>query len=260
MKLIFANQKGGVGKTTCAYHIAHLFSKEIMTLVVDLDPQGNLTDTLLGFDDHGRQNPLKDNNNISRIFDKKSVEAIEIKENLFLIGSDDNLSSYASSMTMNNMSLVKKMLAKIEKRIGAENMVVILDTPPSLGVLTINALLAGGRVVIPLVAHRYSIGGLEELISNITSIRDEYGVDIDTLGLIFSMFNQQHTLDQKVKKELEAGDNGNLLFDVEIPATTKMRKATGEGIPVFELDEKHKSAVAYLDVFEEIKNRLKQEA
>lgn len=258
MKLILANQKGGVGKTTCAYHFAHLFSREIMTLVIDLDPQGNLTDTLLGNDENGDPVLLKEENNISRVFERKDVETVEVKENLYLIGSNESLTSYASSMTLENISLVKKVVSNIEEKIGEKNIMVIIDTPPSLGLLTVNALFSGGKVVVPVIAHKYSLTGLKELINNIDRVKG-LNVDIDILGFVFSMFNQQHKLDQNTYEKLEKEYPG-LQFSTQIPVTTRVRQATEKSLPVFDFDIRNKATQAYLDVFKEIKERLIMEA
>jgi chromosome partitioning protein len=250
MRITVTNQKGGVGKTTLTYHLAHLFSKEMNTLVVDIDPQGNLTNTLLGKDEDGRYIELKDENNIKRLFENKSVKPIEVKDKLFLVGSDITLSGHEGKVSVNMFLLLDDFLSSIDN----DDTLILIDTPPNLSIFTSNALFASENIIIPLDSHIYSVKGLESLLRDITSVK-RHNSKIKVLGLLLTQFISRNKADREIQDLIES-KYPNMLLDNFIPATTKMKEATGKHLPIFDYEPTNKASLAYLELFKEIKKKI----
>ncbi|HON73339.1 MAG TPA: AAA family ATPase, partial [bacterium] len=159
VKISVSNQKGGVGKTTIAFHIGNMFASDgSRVLLVDIDPQGNLTSCFT--------DTLSDENNIKLLFEGINPEPLKVNQNMFLVGSDITLSKYEADAKLANFFRLANFLKTQEFDI------VIIDTPPSLGLFTSNAMITSDYVIIPLDLSRFALSGLADLMNSIEKVKD----------------------------------------------------------------------------------------
>lgn len=247
MKLCVTNQKGGVAKSGLCFHLAYLFAKKMPTLVIDLDPQGNLTSMFLG----ATEKEIPDECNTTHLFDgSNDCDTFEIRKNLHLIGSDISLSEYEGNVSMKTLKSLKRFLSDIDD----SDLMIIIDTPPNLGLFTSNALLASDYVLIPVDTSRSALKGLDSLYSIIDQdIRDMNPLKV--AGIVFPMFIDRNNEDIKMMnqiKELYPKD----LFEEYISHTVKVKEAVNRGIPIFEYFSKHKASKQYKKLFVELSRRI----
>lgn len=249
----FANQKGGVGKTTSAVNIAaSLGVLGYNTLLVDLDPQGNATSGV-GVAKRGLKYTTKDvlmgsvsahDAVIKTKFDKLSL----IPASMSLAGTEFDLLQKDSPdpwATMKNAFLPLR----------AEFDYMIVDCPPSLGMLTMNSLSASDGVVIPMQCEFYALEGLSQLMITISKIKAHYNNNLAVTGILLTMYTNRLLLTQQVKNELKKHYAGKL-FDTNISRSVKLSEAPGFGVPVYYHDKKSKGAHEYLAVANELSTRI----
>jgi len=247
IKIALANQKGGVGKTTIAFHLVNFLRKKYKVLSMDIDPQGNFTTSLI-------EDEVPDTSHIKLIFEGEKPEPINIKENLYLIGSDITLSKYEADVKLTNFFRLKDFL---ESEDGNYDFAII-DTPPSLGLFTTNALFASDFVIIPVDISKFSISGLSDLIDSIEKIKQSTKKEIKPLGIVRSIVKERVIFYRKIRDELKE-NYGSLLFKTVIPESVRVKEAIANRKPVFDLYPKHRTSEAFLDLFKEIEERLENE-
>jgi chromosome partitioning protein len=245
MKIItITNQKGGVGKTMLTYHLANQFAKIGKVLCVDIDPQGNLTDYFLG------ENILQDKNNVIQLFEKKAPVPLEISESLHLIGSDIQLSSKDSKTDLSYYFALQKFCKRL-----SDYDFIFIDTPPNLGLFTMNSMLAANCLLVPLDSSKDSIKGLNALMRDFKEIKEEHNPELSVLGMILNTFDGRTNADRRTKEQVESIFPG-MLFKTEIPRSTTVRDARNLNLPVYEQNLKNPVSLALATLFDEIIDRL----
>ena len=249
----FANQKGGVGKTTSAVNIAaSLGVLGYNTLLVDLDPQGNATSGV-GITKKGLQYTIKDvlmgactikDAIIRTDFDKLSL----IPANMGLAGTEFDL---LQGDDPEPWAIMRKAMDLVR----GEYDYIIVDCPPSLGMLTMNSLSASDGVVVPMQCEFYALEGLSQLMITISKIKAHYNTNLTVTGILLTMYSNRLLLTQQVKSELRKHYAGKL-FETNISRGVKLSEAPGFGLPVYYHDKKSKGATEYLAVAKELLDRI----
>lgn len=249
----FANQKGGVGKTTSAVNIAaSLGVLGYNTLLVDLDPQGNATSGV-GIAKKGLQYTIKD----VLLNDCKASDAI-IKtefEKLSLIPSNMSLAGTEFDLLEEDTPEPWAAMRNAFLPIKDDFDYIIVDCPPSLGMLTMNSLSASDGVVIPMQCEFYALEGLSQLMITISKIKSHYNSQLTVTGILLTMYANRLLLTQQVKNELKKHYAGKL-FDTQISRGVKLSEAPGFGMPVYYHDKRGKGTNEYLAVANELATRI----
>lgn len=248
----FANQKGGVGKTTSAVNIAaSLGILGFNTLLIDLDPQGNATSGI-GVAKKALKNTIKDV--LLGNMDARDTIIQTDFEKLSLIPSCMNLAGTEFDLFHEDRmawAMMKKTLAPLKD----EYDYILVDCPPSLGMLTVNSLSASDGVVIPMQCEFYALEGLSQLMITIGKIKSNYNTNLAVTGILLTMYTHRLLLTQQVRSELKRHYAGKL-FDTNISRCVKLSEAPGFGVPVYYHDRKSKGATEYLAVADELSTRI----
>jgi len=249
--IAIANQKGGVGKTTTAINLSSALGfAGAKVLVVDMDPQGNATSGLgvtLADNDVSIYEVL-----IGRADAKSTIRPTNV-ENLDIIPGNINLSA-AEVELVTEMSRETK-LKKVLRGVCDEYNFVIIDCPPSLGLLTVNSLTAADSVLIPLQCEYYAMEGLGQLLNTISLIKDSLNVDLQLEGILLTMFDPRNNLSKEVQKQVEEY-LAESIFDTVIPRNVRLSEAPSFGQSIIEYDIKSKGAASYIELAKEMLARL----
>ncbi len=247
----FANQKGGVGKTTSAVNVAaSLGIIGFRTLIVDLDPQGNTTSGV-GISKKSLQYTTKD----VLVGDVKPEDVI-IKtnfDNLSVIPC--NVSLAGAEFDLFDFDSAEYRLKNFLEKVNGDYDYIIIDCPPSLGMLTVNAMAASDGVVVPMQCEFYALEGLSQLIMTIKRINKLYNPDLSVCGILVTMYNRRLLLSAQVISELEK-HYGDRLFETKISRNVKLSEAPSFGRPVYYHDKRGKSTLEYIEVAKELSKRI----
>ena len=247
MIITVLNQKGGVGKTTSALNIgAFLAKKGKKTILIDLDPQSNLTSGLgLSISQDGENTPpsiydvLLENKTMNEVFVSTDIE------NLYLVPSNISLAG-AEIELVNKLSREQKLKSAISK--FSENYdYIIIDNPPSLGILTINSLVASKYVIVPLQCEYYALEGVSQLLKTIDLVRDSINPDLELMGVLLTMFDSRVKISESVASEIRSFFKDKT-FDTIIPRNVKLSEAPSFGKAIFDYDPTSSGSHAY-DLF-----------
>lgn len=250
----FANQKGGVGKTTSAINIAaSLGVLGHKVLIIDLDPQGNTTS---GLGVAKKQLKITTKDVLTGEATAKDALIETEFNNLWLIPTNISLASaeYELYDLCENDELPYRM-KKVLEPIRDDFDYIIVDCPPSLGMLTINSFTASDGIIVPMQCEFYALEGLSQLMVTIKGIKQRYNPDLTVTGILITMYNGRLLLSMQVISELRKHYEDKL-FDTNISRNVKLTEAPGFGKPVYYYDKNAKGAKEYLDVAKQLSERI----
>ncbi len=251
MKHIIAvlNQKGGVGKTTTTINLAAYLAKSGRSvLVVDADPQGNTTSGL-GLDKHSMDSTLYD-----VLFSHAETSATIQKVDhagIYLLPANANLAG--AEVELVNTASRELQLKKVLDKLDFDY--ILIDCPPSLGLLTVNALSAANHVLIPVQAEYYAMEGLSQLLATIQQVRQALNPNLNLLGVVITLYDNRTSLSEQVKTEIER-HFGDKLFEASIPRNIRLAEAPSFGRTIIEHDKWSKGARAYKSLAKELERKL----
>lgn len=248
--IAFANQKGGVGKTTSAVNIASsLAAKKYSVLLVDCDPQGNATSGL-GIRKKSSSGSVYDVI-IGRSKTADMVCSTTVKNLSVLPSSMDLVGAEIELIDMADRE--SRLRAALEQVRGSYDFIII-DCPPSLGLLTLNCLTAADGVVIPLLCEFYSLEGISQLTQTIRHVKSRVNPSLELIGVLVNMYDGRLTLTVQVMEEIKRYF-GAKLFARPVPRNVKLSEAPSYGVPIDIYDKYSKGARAYEEVTEELIRR-----
>lgn len=249
--LAVVNQKGGVGKTTTAINLAAYLAREgKFVLLIDMDPQGNAT-TGLGVDKSTLGAGIYDVV-VGNVTPKEGIYQTSI-QGLFLSPATMDLAGAAVELVSSEEREFRLQQALLEIRNDYDY--IIIDCPPSLGLLTINCLIAADQILIPVQSEYYALEGLGQLLQTIDLIKDNIKPDISVLGAVLTMYDKRNMLSWQVREELKE-HFPYTIFNAIVPRNIRLTEAPSHGIPISEYDPQSKGAYAYERLAQEVINLL----
>lgn len=241
------NNKGGVGKTTTAINLSFILSKKYKVLLLDADPQSNLSQAFKADTGSGT---------IKELFKKEKVEPVKVRKNLFLIPATPDFVGF--DLVIQNEFARETILKKQLEFFSDSFDFVFIDCPPSSNLITINAMCAADHVIIPIEAARFSLSGVESMIDFTTKIKGALNPDISILGLLITQFDARLKFSKKVLDDIAVKGWEKAFFETKIRRNTTIVESQDEDMPVVEYAPKSNGAIDYVGLSKEFLNRVKK--
>ncbi|WP_114227501.1 MULTISPECIES: ParA family protein [Sphingomonas] len=255
IRIAVANQKGGVGKTTTAINLATaLAATGWRVLLLDLDPQGNAS-TGLGVSQAARERSSYD-----VLMGDSTLEQAVVPSRvprLDLVPATQDLSG--AEVEMVDLERRTHRLADALDAAPARWDIVLMDCPPSLGLLTVNALIAAKQLLVPLQCEFFALEGLSQLLQTVERIRTRFNPDLGILGVALTMFDRRNSLSRQVAEDVRAC-LGSAVFETVVPRNVRLSEAPSHGLPALIYDLRCSGSEAYVRLAKELMDRLPQPA
>ncbi len=245
------NQKGGVGKTTTAVNLASFLADlSKKTLLVDLDPQANATSGV-GIDvsrlEASLYTVLVNQSDVSKVI------CPTVFPDLHVLPATKDLAG--AEVELVNLVSRETYLKNVLKPILGYYDYIIIDCPPSLGLLTINALVASTKTIIPVQCEYYALEGIAGLVNTLNQIKDHYNPALEIAGIVLTMFDQRTALNKQVVENTRRFFQ-SLVFDTVVPRNIRLSEAPSHGIPILLYSSSSTGAAAYLELTKEVVHRV----
>lgn len=255
-----ANQKGGVGKTTTAVNLsASLAMSGSRVLLIDLDPQGNAT-TGCGLDKHGIETSIYE----------WLIDGVQLQDIVHRCNGGFEILPSNLDLTAAEVALMRQegreyvMRRRLEERLrpddnGADYDYIMIDCPPSLSILTVNALVAADGVLIPMQCEYYALEGLTALLETVRGVQERANPGLEIEGILRTMYDPRNSLTRDVSRQL-LQYFGDQVFRTVIPRNVRLAEAPSHGLPAILYDRTSRGAVAYMALAGELRQKHKTES
>ena len=249
-----ANQKGGVGKTTTAINLGTaLAAVGRKVLLIDLDAQGNASTGL------GISPEMRDLTTYDLLLGEVTVAEIAQKTmipGLFIAASTSDLSSADVDMVEDkNRAIRMKQALNTPEALACNFDYILIDCPPSLNLLTVNAMVAANSVLVPLQCEFFALEGLSQLMLTIREVKQSLNQDLEIQGIVLTMYDKRNNLSSQVEEDVRE-NLGDLVYDTIIPRNIRLSEAPSHSVPALIYDHKSSGSIAYQKLAAELLNRM----